>query len=170
MADTRAEKPAEKSMLLLIVMIGLAQIGVVSGTTLDGTRDEILSSVTGRVTLTAADEATFPGAGVRLVLACAPEPHVRVAIANERGEYRFDAVPAAGCTITTELQGFRPSTAVLSGTGDADLDFHLEVEPILSGLRVKTGVLPPGGSVDRPLPRGKRHDGSRSRRSRHASN
>ena len=75
------------------------------------------ASVAGRVTLTAADGATFPAAGVRLILNCEPEGITRVEISDERGTFRFESVRAEGCTMVTDLQGFRSGEDPDQGRG-----------------------------------------------------
>jgi hypothetical protein len=95
--------------------------------------------VVGTVTLTAGDGAQFPAAGARLVLTCRSAPQ-RVEIANGDGAYRFRAVPAVGCAISTDLQGFGSQTKSIQAAGD--LYFHLDVEALAAGLTVRAGSPP----------------------------
>ena len=112
---------------------GLASVAMAQG--------EIVASVAGSVTLTAADGATFPAAGVRLILNCESQALTQVETSDERGAFRFESVRAEGCTIVTDLQGFKAVKATIKGGDVAGLQFHLQVEPLLVGVTVTGGNL-----------------------------
>jgi hypothetical protein len=99
-----------------------------------------IASIAGGVTLTAADGASFPAAGVRLILNCESERLPRVEISDERGAFRFESVPADGCTIVTDLQGFSSRKAAIKAGAPPEVQFHLETEPIFAGVTVTAGA------------------------------
>src|SRR4029077_8208251 len=67
------------------------------------------SAVAGVVSVPAPDGQPFVVPGVTLTLICGrAEPTIEVS--NERGEFRFVAVPAGACAIAAELQGFKTAT------------------------------------------------------------
>jgi hypothetical protein len=113
---------------------------------------EHLPVVAGRVSLVAADGAVFHGGGVRLILTCTSEPLPRVEISDEAGAFRFERVPAAGCAITTDLQGFRSETAAVEPAHPRHLWFHLEVAPAATSVTV-TGGAAADGAVTGDAPR-----------------
>ena len=115
--------------------------------------EDVEAGVGGDVTLTAADGTTVPASGVRLILHCAAEPSERLEISDEAGAFRFERVPAAGCAISTNLQGFRSETAAIETARTADLRFRLEVDPVFASVTVTGGGLAHG-----------RHDAVRIRR------
>ena len=129
--------------LLLTLFISISSFGLASVAMALGHAVEETSSVTGRVTLTAANGVKSPAAGVQLNLTCEAEPQLRVEISDQQGAFRFERVPAEGCTISTDLQGFRSESAAITPRPAAELRFHLEVEPIFASVTV-TG----GASVD----------------------
>ena len=133
---------------LWMAPFGLASVAMAEGE-VDGKVVGDVASVAGRVTLTAADGATFPAAGVRLILNCEAQGLTRVETSDERGAFRFENVRAEGCTIVTDLQGFRSMTATIKGGDLAGLQFHLQVEPLLVGVTVTGGNLKEGNMKGR---------------------
>jgi len=119
------------ALFLWMLAFGLASVAIAQGHVV-----EQVASVTGRVALTAADGAKSSAAGVRLILNCEAEPLPRVEISDEQGAFRFERVPADGCTISTDLQGFRSATAAVKARQVAELQFHLEVEPVFASVTV----------------------------------
>jgi hypothetical protein len=74
---------------------------------------QVSTSVTGVVSVPAPDGQPFVVPGVTLTLTCGrAEP--KVEISNERGEFRFVDVPAGGCSLTAELQGFQTATTTVT--------------------------------------------------------
>jgi hypothetical protein len=102
------------------------------------------ASVAGRVSLLSADGHTFRAAGVRLTLTCDAEPSTRFEISDEQGEFRFASLPADTCSIVADLQGFKSSSATaVTEVGEVTtVEFHLDVEPVYTGITV-TGEPPP---------------------------
>jgi hypothetical protein len=100
------------------------------------------AAVTGRVSLLAADGHTLRAPGVRLTLTCGALSS-RFEISDERGEFRFANLPAGTCSIVADLQGFKSSsaTAVTEAGEVATVEFHLDIEPVYTGLTV-TGERP----------------------------
>jgi hypothetical protein len=94
-----------------------------------------VTSVVGAVTLTAADGADFLAAGVRLIVTCESERFQQIAISDDEGMFRLERLPPRGCTLVTELQGFRSASAEIQA-GQTRLQFHLEVEPIGTGVTI----------------------------------
>ncbi len=132
-------KDSDQALLLAFFLwmlaFGLASVAVAQGHVV-----EHVASATGRVALTGADGATFAAAGVRLILNCEAEPLPRVEISDEQGAFRFERVPVDGCTISTDLQGFRSATAAIKAPHVTDLQFHLEVEPVFASVTVIGGA------------------------------
>ena len=124
----KRERPHTTSWLLTLFLwtaaFGYAPVAMAQG---DAVAEA--GSVTGRVTLRAADGVKSAASGVRLILNCEAEPEPRVEIADEQGAFRFERVPVDACTISTDFQGFRSENAAIS-IPRADLRFHLEVEPV----------------------------------------
>jgi hypothetical protein len=94
------------------------------------------ADVVGNVTLRVAGGATIPAAGVRLTLTCEPGRTSRVEISDTGGAFRFENVPADGCDVVTDLQGFRSERAAVKAAEAGALQIGLEVEPIFAGLTV----------------------------------
>ena len=122
--------------MVLALWLCAALFGLASVATAQETVVEQIASVAGEVILTAADGSTFPGAGVRLILSCESERLSRVEISDKRGAFRFLSVPANGCTVVTDLQGFRSAKAAIKAGKAAGLRFHLKVDPIFTGITV----------------------------------
>jgi len=101
--------------------------------------DEQLAEIAGEVTLTAADGTTFPAGGVRLSLKCTSDPLPRLETSDQTGAFRFAGVPAIGCRLSTDLQGFRSETAEIDTASAADLRFRLEVDPVFAAVTVTGG-------------------------------
>ena len=144
-----------KRRLFLTLSLCIAAFGLASVVMAEEEVEGQVANVGGEVTLTAADGATFPAAGVRLILNCESQPVPRVEISDERGAFRFESVRADGCTIVTDLQGFSSASATIKAGEAAGLRFHLEVEPIFTSLTV-TGK----ASADVPIRRHGRTVGS----------
>jgi hypothetical protein len=104
-------------------------------------RQEVVD-VVGVVTLTAGDGAQFSGAGARLVMRCRSESRARVEIADGEGAYRFGGVPAVGCVVSTELQGFGSQTKRVRAGDAADLHFHLDVKPLAAAVTARGTATP----------------------------
>jgi hypothetical protein len=96
----------------------------------------------GVVTLTDATGAILPAVGTQITLTCGTSAP-RIAVADSSGAFRFADVSRGHCSITTDLQGFAPITAVadVRSTETLTLPLHLEVVPVRSGLLV-TGASP----------------------------
>ena len=82
---------------------------------------------TGSVVVTVRDTTgVIPGASVRLVPAIGPPVSV---VSDERGQARFDAVPAGDCDVSATVQGYADATrrlAVQAGQGH-DVELALSV-------------------------------------------
>ena len=94
-----------------------------------------VTSVVGAVTLTAADGAGFLAADARLIVTCEFERFEQIAISDDEGMFRLERLPPRGCRLVTELQGFRLASADIQA-GQTRLQFHLEVEPIGTGVTI----------------------------------
>ena len=86
-----------------MLAFGLASVAKAQGPVV-----EHVASVTGRVTLTSQPtERHHPLAVCDRSLNCEAAPLPRLAISDEQGAFRFERVPADGCTISTDLSGIR---------------------------------------------------------------
>jgi hypothetical protein len=103
------------------------------------------ASIAGSVNLSAADGRTFRAPGARVSLTCGLEREPRLETSDDRGEFRFSNVAADSCSVVVDLQGFKSASATaLTKAGVITmLDFHLDIEPVYTGMMV-TGESPPG--------------------------
>lgn len=96
------------------------------------------TAVAGVVSVPAPDGPPFVVPGVTLTLTCGSgEPKVETS--NERGEFRFVDVPAGGCAVAAELQGFKTATGEVAVTAGATsvLDLHLGLETLHEEVTVR---------------------------------
>src|SRR5882762_2817088 len=106
------------------------------------------ATIVGTVTLTAADGSTVAGDGVRVVLACGTDRTTRTEVADDDGAFRFLNVPADGCSIEADVQGFaaQPVTVVTGDQAFVAVDIHLGIAPLRVGVNV-------GGTAPGPEPK-----------------
>jgi hypothetical protein len=97
--------------------------------------------IAGVVTLTDATGAILPAVGTQITLTCGTSAP-RIALADSSGAFRFADVSRGHCSITTDLQGFAPITAVADVQSTETLTLHLKAVPVRSGLLV-SGASPP---------------------------
>jgi hypothetical protein len=98
--------------------------------------------VSGTVSLPAPDGQTVVVPGVTLSLTCAGmEP--RNDISNELGQFRFPDLPAGGCSIVAELQGFKSAVRAVAVKSGETADVALRLD--LDALHVEVNVV---GSQD----------------------
>jgi hypothetical protein len=92
----------------------------------------------GRVSLTAADGRIFLAPGSRLTLTCVTQPAPLIEMSDARGEFRFVHAGSDTCEIVAQLQGFRSASAavVMREGGISHVEFHLELEPLFTGVTV----------------------------------
>jgi hypothetical protein len=106
---------------------------------------EPAATVVGSVSLSAADGQVVQVPGVRLTLTCETDRTGLSETSDDRGEFRFTNVPADTCSLVADLQGFKSAsaTAVMQVLEITTVEFHLDVEPIYTGMTV-TGEPPSG--------------------------
>jgi hypothetical protein len=94
-------------------------------------------TVSGIVSLPSPDGQPMVVPGVTLTLTC-PGGEPRSDVSNDLGRFRFADVPAGGCSVVAELQGFRAAVkAVAVKPGEAaDLALRLDIEALHEEVNV----------------------------------
>jgi hypothetical protein len=125
-----------KSLVTLVSDAFVAALLTVFATASAGAAVNPSATVRGTVTLTAADEGTFSGAGVRVTLACAVDGTTRTEVSDEQGAFRFLNVPVGRCSIEADVQGFfaPPVSVVTVADQVVATDLHLGVVPLRTGV------------------------------------
>ena len=121
----------------------VAGLLAVFATAATGAADDQSATITGVVTLTAADGRTFAAEGARVVVACESDTTVRTEVADEHGSFGFLNVPIDRCSIEANVQGFvaQPVSVVTAAGQVVATVLHLGIVPLRTGVNV-TGTAP----------------------------
>jgi hypothetical protein len=130
-------------MILFSKAAGLAFIAMLVAGGSGAVAQSSTGSVTGTVTVPAADGQPSAMPGVTLTLSCATgadtaDTAPKVGVSDDGGAFRFTDVPVGVCSLVAELQGFKPATRTLTVTANQPADAAMRLE--LDTLREEVNV------------------------------